>query len=257
MNYFLAANNKPTDIVITFSSKQKCKAQTIIHCLDTNVIYSMRQDIVANSKSVVLKIPNCPKNLIINIETDIPDNLRANIASYPIRKYNIQLGAKQKEFISFIEQFCDAFNHSKLKPSDNIIKSNSGDFKIVLLPAIRTYEGQIVGTPCQIGSKSGIIEVDANLFGQHTQSGQIALLCHEYAHFYENPRYGLPKKSEEGADQYGLLMYLGAGYAETEYVNAFKRIFKRVDTTQNRQRIEKIFDLASKINSGKIFGKPY
>ena len=92
---------------------------------------------------------------------------------------------------------------------------------------------------------------------KQTVSGQVALLCHEFAHFYENPKYGLDKSNEDGADLYGLRLFLASGYGETEYINAFKETFKRADTIENRKRLGRIKGWAKRINEGKVFGKIY
>jgi hypothetical protein len=257
MNYFLSTDENGVDLVVKFSAKKPCKVIMDAFSLDTQSIYCQRHDIVEKNKVVILKLPCSPKNIVVSVDTDIPNNLQVEIIPNKVQKYDINLGKKQWEYIRFIEAFCKGISDGSIQPSEYKLKSPSGAFEIVYLPAILTYEGTHKGTPCQIGRNSGIIEVDASLFNQQTIAGQIALLCHEYAHFHENPRYGLMKEDENGADTYGLVLYLGAGYGETEYLNAFEKTFQRVDTNQNRNRIKNIENLALKINKGEIFGKPY
>lgn len=258
MNYFISTNGSGIDVHVTFNAKQNCKVITSVSCLDSGLVYNLRHDEVRRgSKIVVLKVPYSPKNLIVSVDTDIPNNLSVKIVPTQLRKYDIQIGVQQKEFISLIQAFTLGMSSGKVQPSDDIIKSSNGNFKIVLADLIRDYSGSHIGTPCQIGSKSGIIECDQFLMNKLTISQQVALLCHEFAHFYENPKYGLPKDSEDGADLYGLRLFLAAGYGETEYINAFRKTFKRVDTNENRKRLGKIKAWAAKINEGKVFGKIY
>lgn len=257
MNFFIATDNKGVDVHITFTCRTKCKVVTSIYDLESDVVFNLRHDVVDKSLSVIMKVPFSPRNMIVSVTTDIPNNLYVNIATTPIKTYNITLGQKQKEFINFAQAFTYGMSSGTITPSDAILKSSSGDFKIVLMKMILTYTGQHKGTPCQVGAKTGIIETDSLLMSNYTLAGQMALLCHEYAHFYENERNGLPASSEEGADKFGLIMFLGAGYGELEYLNAFKQTFKRVDTNQNRNREALILKYAKDIAYGNVLGKPY
>lgn len=257
MNYFLANSGKGVDIVINLEAKQKCEVSIDVFCNDSKKEFSQRRDLIEGKRQIVMKVPCSPRNLVASINTNLPNNLKVTIVPNKLKTYDINLGAKQMEFIKFVEEFCKLFNEDKILPSDKIIKSASGQYRIVLLDKVLTKNGQWKGTPCQIGANSGIIEIDDSLFYLYNFSEQIALLSHEYAHFYENKRHGLEPENEVGADTYGLVLYLGAGHGETQYVNAFKKTFKRVDTQQNRDRIAKIKALALSINQGRIFGKPY
>lgn len=258
MNFFISTNNEGVDLHLHFEAKNDAKVITSVYCLDSDVVFNLRTDkIPAGKQKVIMKVPFSPKNMVVNVSTDIPNNLKLQIATTPLRSYNIPLGVKQQEFIEFAQAFTYGVNTVTIKPTKEIYKSKTGSFQIALFPMILDEYGRHKETPCQIGKESGIIQCDNQLFTKQTLAGQMALLCHEYAHFYENPRYGLPAKSEEGADMYGLRMFLAAGYGESEYVNAFKNAFKRVDTNQNRTRIKNIHHWATEISQGKIYGKPY
>lgn len=258
MNYFISTNNEGVDLHLNFEARNDAKIITSIYCLDSDVVFNLRHDKISAGKSkVIMKVPFSPKNMVVHVSTDIPNNLKLKIVVTHLKSYNIPLGSKQKEFIEFAQAFTYGVSCGTIKPTREILSSKSGTFKIALYPTILDDYGRHKATPCQIGKDSGIIQCDNALFTNHTIAGQMALLCHEYAHFYENPRYNLPAKSEEGADMYGLRMFLASGYGESEYVNAFKNAFKRVDTNQNRERIKNIHHWASEISQGKIYGKPY
>jgi len=257
MNYYLSTNRKGIDVHLKFEAKNPCQIISTAYSLNSGIIFCERNDIVDGAKNVILKLPVSPEKLIVNVRTNIPGNLRCQATPVKLRTYDVNMGKKDWEFVRFAESFCLGMLLETIKPSEYILKSPSGEFKIVLQDGLKDYFGNRIQSPCQIGSKTGIIEVDRLLLSQYTFAGQMALLCHEYAHFYKNPLHGVPADSEEGADKYGLCVYLGAGYGESEYVKAFKETFKRVDTQQNRNRIKLMMSFACEINAGKIFGKPY
>lgn len=256
MKFFIAPQ-KGVDFHITFTSKQPCMVESIVYSLDTDVVYNMRRDHVKGFSSVKMKVPCPPANCILEISTDLPNNLQISTNFSDCKSYKVQMTDSDWEFIDFVEQFLSGMNEGTILPSDNVIKSPSGQFKIVLKDRIRNNMGAILNTPCAIGSQTGTIEIDYQLLSTHTFSGQMALICHEYGHFYVNPKMGLPKRSEEGADRFGMCLFLGAGYGQSEYINAFKSTFKVVNTQENKKRIQLMKHFAQEITEGKIFIAPY
>ena len=102
-----------------------------------------------------------------------------------------------------------------------------------------------------------MIEISKEHFMKLSWNQRVAILSHEYAHFYKNPLSGLDVKDEYGADLNGLTVYIARGYGESEYMNAFRKTFNGHKTEQNRVRWSLLQDFTKKIHQGKYFGKPY
>jgi hypothetical protein len=86
---------------------------------------------------------------------------------------------------------------------------------------------------------------------------RIAILSHEYGHFYKNPLMNLPIGDEFGADLNGVTVFVGSGFGLDEYGNAFKKVFNGANTDQNRRRKEVIAKFLKDLENGKYFTPPY
>jgi hypothetical protein len=65
---------------------------------------------------------------------------------------------------------------------------------------------------------------------------RMAILLHEYSHFYVNDEM----HNESEADLNGLLIYLGLGYPRIEAHQSFLNTFMNVPSQQNKDRYDKI-----------------
>ena len=90
-----------------------------------------------------------------------------------------------------------------------------------------------------------------------SQSQRVATLSHEYGHFYKNPLIDKQVEDEVGADLNGMAVFVGAGYGLSEYVNAFKKVFRGAQSDLNSRRYRVMNSFAHKINNGEYFIKPY
>ena len=269
MRYIVKTRFKPVDIALSIESSNINKLlRTVVYNPFTNDLIYERIDLphtFNNAKrDVVLKLPVTPEKVIIETFND-SSGLRNvtndgtfktyNVKKMKLKSYNIDYGTGDKEFLSFIEKF--AQDLPNIKPSDVIIKSPSGRFKLVLFDKLRGRDGTYVNSPAMIHVKTGLIEVSKQHFLKLSVNQRIATLCHEYAHFYKNPSAGYDVRDEYGADLHGLSVFLARGYGESEYLNAFRKTFNGHPTTQNRARWKLIQDFSKKIHSGQFFGKPY
>jgi hypothetical protein len=258
MNWYFDTEKKPTDVLVKITAKNECKVQMCVSCLDTDVVFALRVvKIQPGTNDVYMKVPFAPKNMIVNVLGSIANNIQVSVFLLPCRSYNIPIGKTQIEFIEFCQSFAWSTMNAKITPSDAIFKSKNENFKAVLMPKITDYYGRAIGSPASIDSEQKVILIDYDLITKFTMSGMVALMCHEYAHCYANEKEGYPASSEEGADKFGLRLFLAAGYGESEYLAALGQTFKRVDTNENRRRFKFITEHAEKINKGLLYGKPY
>lgn len=172
-----------------------------------------------------------------------------------LKPYKVDLGSGDKEYMKFISDFVVALPN--LPADGKLRRSPSGKFKIVLKDKLTSYQGVVLPTPCMIGTKTGTIEVSKDYFMKMSQNQRVAVLAHEYGHFYKNPLSGREISDEYGADLNGMTVYLGSGFGQSEYIRAFSKVFTHADSELNRKRAGVIDGFAKKILNGEYFGKPY
>ena len=136
-------------------------------------------------------------------------------------------------FVKFATSF--AFNAGHL-PSGTY-KSPDGKFTIEYLPTIiSSNTGREMETPARISKTSGRIQVSQKKFVPSSVPMRMAILLHEYSHFYINDDIN----NETEADLNGLLIYLGLGYPRFEAHEAFLKTFIDTPSHQNKVRYDKI-----------------
>ena len=265
MKFVVNSRNAPMDIMYLLNSKASNNTlhTTVTDALNGDLILERKDRMNNGKKEVILKLPSTPEKMLIETKSIGSNrNFRSgsnfkveNAKVVPLRKWKVDLGSGDKEFVDFIKKFCRDI--PKLKANGMLRRSPSGTFKIVLKPKLTSYKGEIIDSPCMIGTKTGTIEVSKDYFMKMSQQQRIATLCHEYGHFYKNPIIKLPIGDEVGADLNGMTLFVGNGFSISEYANAFKTVFDKVPTRQNEQRAKLIKGFGDKVYNGYYFGKPY
>lgn len=134
-----------------------------------------------------------------------------------------------KSFVRFAQAFVERINELPT----GTYTSKDGKFQIDLFDTIVDNPS----TPARISNSTGRIEVSKQYFSKMTIPMMMAILCHEYSHFYLNEDI----HDEIEADLNGLKIYLGLGYPIIESHKSFLRVFDKTDTAQNRERYEYIY----------------
>ena len=127
--------------------------------------------------------------------------------------------------------------YSNIDTKGDIYKSNNGKFRIDYFDTIRSYAtGNTIKTPARISQRNGRIEVSAEQFRTFTIPMRMAILLHEYSHYYlnKNPR------NETEADLNGLNIYLKLGYPNIDIYNVFLNVFKLSPSMENKKRFDKL-----------------
>jgi hypothetical protein len=138
-----------------------------------------------------------------------------------------------RSFINFCTRFC--FNAGHL--TSGIYKSSDGKFTIEYLPTIISGKsGKELETPARINKDNGKIQVSQKKMIPDTVPMRMAILLHEYSHYYVNKNID----DESEADLNGLLIYLGLGYPRFEGHEAFLKTFISTPTEMNKVRYDKI-----------------
>lgn len=136
-----------------------------------------------------------------------------------------------RNFVAFAQKF--AYNAGWIKaPRDYM--SSVGGYKIEYLPVIINSKGEKMTTPARISTKNGRIQVSQESFVDMTVPMRMAILLHEFSHFYLNSDIS----NETEADLNGLTIYLGLGYPIKEAYSAFIETFIGYPTPQNKNRYD-------------------
>jgi len=101
---------------------------------------------------------------------------------------------------------------------------------------ISSKSGKELQTPARINKDNGVIQVSQKKFTPDTVAMRMAILLHEYSHFYVNKDID----NESEADLNGLLIYLGLGYPRFEGHEAYLKTFISTPTEMNKVRYDKI-----------------
>lgn len=264
MKYIINSTYNPMDIRVVLNAIPNSTLQTTVYDIANNDRILDRKDVITSPKELILKLPITSSQIMIEIHNidngRLPlgkDNsfLCEKIELLPLKTFDVDLTNSDKEFIDFIKTISTQLPNI---PADGKLRTSpSGKFKIVIFDKLRSYSGEYLPSPAMIGKETGTIEISKEYMLSLTQSQRIAVLCHEYGHFYKNPEMGLDIGNEYGADLNGLTLYLGNGFPIYGYVNAFNRIFDKSSSLQNDQRAILIHKFAKEIYEGKHFGKPY
>jgi hypothetical protein len=138
-----------------------------------------------------------------------------------------------RNFVAFAQKFC--YNVSELQVNKTYI-SDDGNFFINLVQTIKNERGVELNTPARIGRRTGTIQVSKSAFVKFTIPMRMAILLHEFSHYYLNEKID----DEMEADLNGLLIYLGLGYPRIEAYQAFLETFKGRPTSLNKARYDLI-----------------
>ena len=205
-----------------------------------NTFYTKRYAKVDGMQTFYIRLPQAPKvGLLIvyndNNKTDQDDK------SFVIRKVGvtrletepIQLSKRTKSFIRFAQEFCEKAGVLQSSKKGEIYKSNNGQFRIDYFDKIRGKKsGKVITTPARISQRNGKIEVSEMAFKKYSVPMRMAILLHEFSHFYLNK---VPS-SEIESDRNGLMIYLSLGYPRIDAYNVFLNVFKDASNNQTYER---------------------
>ena len=107
----------------------------------------------------------------------------------------------------------------------------------------KLYEdGEVANTPARISKNDGMIEVAKFDFERYTLPMRMAILLHEFAHFYLNTNM----TDEKEADDLSLQLYLGMGYPRIDAYNVYLDVFKNAPSDLNKERYMQLKDIINK-----------
>lgn len=208
-----------------------------------NTVFTNRYCTIEGQKNLYVRMPIAPEKCDVIIMSD------AELAGQVDKAYKIldmkKLPLKRKltafnhanptirKFVRFAEEFSAKAGY--ISANGSIYTSDDGSFRIDYLDDIVDETGKVLKTPARISRSKGIIEVSKAKFKDYTVPMRMAILLHEFSHYYLNTDMA----NETEADLNGLLIYLGLGYPRVDAYNVFTTVFITApnEINENRMRI--------------------
>lgn len=208
-----------------------------------NTLFTDRTKVIDGTQELYVRMPLAPNTALLTIYNEKNGNVsRGADTSFEvvqIKKEDLDITLPQtkmntmsvRNFVAFAQKF--AYNAGWIQaPKDYL--SVVGGYKIEYLPHIINSKGEKMATPARISTKNGRIQVSQESFRDMTVPMRMAILLHEYSHFYVNSDVA----NETEADLNGLTIYLGLGYPIREAYEAFAKTFIGYPTPQNKERYD-------------------
>jgi len=197
--------------------------------------YTNRWNTVDGEATFFVNMPQSPKWSTLEIKGNLSG--KPKVRKMPLKQ---QFGCMDadtrlvRRFLKFSQHFAE--NAGILEAGRSIYESDDGKFVINYLDIIRNDEGRKMKTPARVSQTKGIIEVSKWHFKKYTVPMRMAILLHEFSHYYINRE----PSNETEADLHALIVYLGMGYPKIDAHMAFLKVFKDVPSDGNKERYDTI-----------------
>ena len=236
-------NQQPTTLKIVVESRQPIKIWLKVSDIDRkNTYYTKRYGVVDGKQEFFVRMPQTPpvaKVVVFNEEYGLVRGDRTfrvvSIKKVPLKTIPLKMSKQTRAFVKFAQEFSSEAGTLSASDAGDIYRSNNGKFRIDYFPYIESRNtGKKIKTPARISQLNGRIEVSKYKFKSYTIPMRMAILLHEYSHFY---LYRVPSDESE-ADLNGLKIFLSLGYPRIDAYNVFLNVFKKSPSKQNVGRYE-------------------
>jgi hypothetical protein len=241
---FVNTNDQATTLQIGIKVRKPTKIYLKVVDADKPLTsYTNRFATIEDCNDFFVRMPISPRRakIIIKSENELDGGKDANYKVVTAKKLPlktkleaINMNPTIRRFVKFCQDFSKRASYVSAKGS--IYTSDDGEFRIDYVDDIVNSEGKSLKTPARISRTEGIIEVSKKKFLQYTVPMRIAILLHEFSHFYLNQ----DMSNETEADLNGLLIYLGLGYPRIDAYNVFTQVFATSPSGLNKDRFEVI-----------------
>ena len=254
MNYTLNSRYEQMTVAISVQCNRPIKLRLkVVDAEKPLTMFTNRYKTVNHSYKFYVRLPLTPKTLDIQLTDDDGSDIKNSVRVLNIEKYGLEKRMDEVDFNSYsVGAFVDfaqrfSFNASYLEPNNYV--SELQHYKIEYLPTIIDgRNGRELQTPARISKSTGRIQVSKKLFKEYTVPMRMAILLHEFAHFYLNENID----DEVEADLNGLLIYLGLGYPRIDGYEAFLEVFENTPTPQNKNRYDIIHKFIQEFDNKKF-----
>jgi len=249
-------------VVVSTTSPQKIRV-ILKDAEYKDTIFTDRYHVVDGSYTFYIRVPVSGKKALLVIYNDDIGNIPSiSDKTFTLVKAKMLPLEKRydcvdmtdtyiKSYVKFCTKFC--FNAGHL-PSGTY-KSSDGLYTIEYLPIIADDNGAEVNTCARISKDNGMIQVSQKKFVPMTVPMRMAIMLHEFSHFFVNDNMN----DEIEADLNAMIIYLCLGYPRIEAMQAFTEAFQGAPTDQNVERVEIVREFLMEFDSAKnaTFFRPY
>jgi len=209
-----------------------------------NTVFTERKKTITGKESLFVRMPLTSN--VINIQIynekngDLPSSEDNSFKVLGVKMLDLNVTLPQTNmdtfevtsFVRFAQKFC--YNAGWIDANKDYTSSN-GKYKIEYLPYIvSSKNGQKMQTPARISTKDGRIQVSQEAFVPFTIPMRMAILLHEFSHYFINT----DMSNETEADLNGITIYLALGYPIKEVYSAFGETFVGYPTEENKKRYD-------------------
>tara|TARA_E500000331_G_C17228859_1_gene701656 strand:- start:338 stop:1087 length:750 start_codon:yes stop_codon:yes gene_type:complete len=236
---------EPCTLAITIVCEGEQNLRLIVEDANNEeTMLTNRTCLVNTEKTYYVRIPMSPDIARIELFSEDGDSDKFDIEDISVQQLPTDYSDSNfnkdevKSFINFAEEFS---YYAGSIPADAEYESDDGVFTISYLTNIKS-NGQVVATPARVSQNDGLIEVSKSDFLRYTIPMRMAILLHEFAHFYLND----VMEDEVEADKNSLGLYLGMGYPRIDAYNVYLDVFENSPSELNKERYEelnKLFNL--------------
>jgi len=245
MKYRVNTRFEQMSLAIDMVSNRPTKVHIKVYDEDApKRVFTDRYKTINGNEKFLIRMPLSPKNAVIEVmdegekATGRPsETFRVTkLDKVPLQKRTDKMDIRNMSvasFVDFAQRF--SFNASYLETGKKY-RSQDGRFLIEYVQEIIGNNGRKLNTPARISKQTGRIQVSKAKFEKYTIPMRMAILLHEFSHYYLNDNID----NESEADINALLIYLSLGYPRIEAYQAFLEVFKNSPSAQNKQRYELI-----------------
>lgn len=228
--FFANTDRKPSNILVSVSTPRPTKIH--IRAIDPykkGALYLDRWNTVEGTEDFEIRLPQSPKKLLVKVWTEKGEPFEVtNLQRVDLEQYKPCLIGKETE--SFLE-FAKQFSEDAGILAAGRYQSDDKMYTIDYLPVIK-HEGKTLSTPARISNSTGRMEISQAKYSKMSIPMRMAILCHEFSHYYMNEI----QKDEIEADLNALTLYLSLGYPIIEAHKAFLETFHNTPTETNKER---------------------
>lgn len=267
MNWSAILNYKPKTIEVTIETYKPEKIWLCVYDFENQKRkFTERHMVIDGKMKLQVMMPQTPKKCLIviynerNGKTKNDNSFKVFPFRQSVLKQDLDIIGLQnndvRNFVKFAQNFCYYLQELPAKGeleengelSSGLYRSNNKKFFIELFPTIKAPNGTEVNTPARTNKATGEIEVSKKAFYNLTIPEMMAILLHEFSHFYISDNID----DESEADLNGLLIYLGLGYPRIEAAEAWGGVFEKANNAQNRERYELIHQFINDFDNKRL-----
>jgi hypothetical protein len=217
-----------------------------------NTVYTYGKQDVNNKGVINILMPLSPIKGILRIWNDAHKNTKnenygfkiVGVDKSELSSNNLALAVYNKDVLDFVEfakgfAVRAAYLSTKTNGKDrSIYVSDNGKFELHYLDEIIDVDGNPLKSSMRINNQTGVIEAAKKYVKNYSVSEIMAILLHEFSHFYVNSNH----KDEFEADKHALRIYVNLGFPKKEAVSGFYQVFYRSPSNLNIERMKKIYE---------------